>query len=113
MAHARRIATGRNEQEVNRLLDNDSARNMHIGSIFEKRGVQRAEGIAMDIHVARELSLNLDGILSDFFRKIANSYAARNLINRRQITGKAPIDEYQPASNRRQVQRCNLLAGYT
>src|SRR5689334_19132362 len=112
MTHAWNIPASRNEQKVNGLFDDDTARNMDVGSVFQKRGIQGIERVAMNVEVAREMPLKLSGILSDLCGEIAYRYSARKRVSRRQIAGKASIDEHQSASTRSKSERRNLLAGH-
>ena len=97
MRHERRVARGRDEQQMNRLLEHRASarcgrtRRPRRNAVFE-----RAEGIALGVEIAAQVRLPAlpDWLLISSAR-LATSTPRRQIAERRQFARKVPVDEDQ------------------
>ncbi len=60
---------------MNRRVQNCALRNVHEGAIFEKRSIERGEGVALHVQIAAEVGLDGLRLGRDQRGKAPDAYA--------------------------------------
>ena len=105
MADGRRIVFGRYEEYGDGSFEHDAFRDVDVGAVFEKRGVERAEGIALGIEIAAEVLFDGSGMLRDRGREAIDDHTLGQFAVGRMCRRKPAIDEHQSRSGSRDEER--------
>ena len=97
MRHQRSLATGGDEQQVNRLLQHHALCDADESAVIGEGSVQRREGIALGIKVATEMRFNSSRIVAQRSRKALHLDTAGQVANRGKASDKVSIHENQRA----------------
>ena len=100
---------GRNKQHGNRAFRDDALGDVHVRAVFEKRGIQRAEGIALRVEIAAQVLFDRSGIARDLRCEIAHRNAGRQIADRGKRVRKAPVHEYEPAADAGDLKLIEIL----
>ena len=64
---------GRNEKQMNRAFRDDALGDVHVRAVFEKRGIQRGEGIALRVEIPAQVLFDRSGIARDLRCEIVHA----------------------------------------
>ena len=97
MDHPRLLPSPWNKQQMNRRFEYRAARNMDVCAVFQKSGVQAAEGIALRIEIAAEMRFEHVSAFSHRFCQAAGFDAGAADPTIRKPGSEAAVDKHQSA----------------
>src|SRR6185312_4032765 len=99
----------RNIENVDGLFHHNAARDVNVGAVFCKRGIQSCEGITLEIEVLPKMRFDPIGAAAELVSHAADLHSYRQLADVGKLARKMAVDKNERATETRDPKVFELL----